>query len=225
MNVVTLLKNDHRKVEKLFARYAKAPAEGGKRKILGEITRELSVHMVAEERVLYPVLRTSIERGPALAKEAVEEHESAKALLAELSGGQPGTFDADAKVATLRQAIDHHVKEEEREIFPAMSKKLGERRLNEIGAQLARDKKSAPASPARAKAAQSPGMSIRGIAEAATQRVTRMFQPSGPRPARSAPRKTTKRPARGSVKLAAKKRSVAKGKKSVAKKKASVKRK
>lgn len=224
MNVVTLLKNDHRKVEKLFERYANAPDEDRKRQVLGEITRELSVHMVAEERVLYPVLRTSIERGPELTKEAVEEHESAKGLLAELSRGQPGTFDADAKVATLRQAIDHHVKEEEREIFPAMAKKLGERRLNEIGVQLARDKKSAPATPARAKAAKSPGTSILGMAEAATQRVTRMFQPSGPRPARSAPRKTVKRPTRSSVKAGAKKRSVA-GKKSVAKKKASVKRK
>jgi hemerythrin-like domain-containing protein len=234
MNVVTLLKNDHRKVERLFERYARASDEGGKRKVLAEITRELAVHMVAEERALYPVVRTSIEDGPALAKEAVDEHESAKGLLAELSSGQPGTFDADAKVATLRQAVDHHVKEEEREIFPEMSKKLGTRRLNEIGAQVAREKLSAPATPSKATAAKSPGTSILGMAEAATQRVTRMFQGDGAQ-TRSGSRAATKRPARGSAKLAAKKRSVGKkksvakkrsvAKRSVAKKKAAVKRK
>src|SRR5688500_6153551 len=120
--------------------------------------------MVAEERAVYPVVRTSNKNGQARAREAVDEHESTRVLLAELSSGQPGTFDADAKVATLRQAIDHHVKEEEREIFPEMSKVLGARRLNEIGAQVAREKKSAPAAPAKGTAAKSPGASILGMA-------------------------------------------------------------
>ncbi|MGH7804284.1 MAG: hemerythrin domain-containing protein [Candidatus Binatia bacterium] len=219
MNVISLLKTDHRKVERLFERYGKTSDVARKRKILDELTRELSVHMVAEERVLYPVVRTSIEDGPALAKEAVEEHDSAKALLAELADRAPDTFDADAKVATLRQAVDHHVKEEEREIFPEMAKVLGAQRLSQIGAQLERDKKSAPVRPSKATAAKSPGASILGMAEAATQRVTRIFQSEAPsrRPTKSSG--AIRQTGRPSVKTAAKKRAVAKKRVATAKRK------
>ena len=203
MNVISILKADHRKLERLFERHRNA-TESGKQKVLAQITAELTVHMVAEEKALYPLLRTGIEDGRALVAEAVKEHEEAKALLAELARGAPGTFDADAKVATLRQAVDHHVKEEEREIFPEMAKTFGAKRLNGIGAEVARAKKSAPARPASARAAKSPGASMLGMAEAARDRVTSIFQAKEKKPARA--RTSTRRRARPVRKTAAKKR-------------------
>jgi hypothetical protein len=103
------------------------------------------------------------------------------------------------------------VKEEEKEMFPDLAKAVGAKRLNEIGAQLARDKKTAPRRPSKATAAKSPGASLLGMAEAATQRVTRMFQANASPQTRTAgSRKATRRTARPGVKVAAKKRAVAK---------------
>ena len=123
MNVVTLLTNDHRTVEALLERYRSATNEA-KRPLLDEITRDLTKHMDAEESVLYPLLRTSIPRGEELMAEAVEEHKKAKGLLAELQSTEAGSFDMDSRVATLRGAIQHHVREEEGTIFPEMQKSL-----------------------------------------------------------------------------------------------------
>jgi iron-sulfur cluster repair protein YtfE (RIC family) len=201
MNAISLLKADHRKLERLFERHRGA-AEAGKRKVLDLITAELTAHMVAEEKVLYPILRTGIEDGRDLVDEAVKEHDEAKALLAELARREPGSFDADAKVATLRQAVDHHVREEEGEIFPEMAKSFGVKRLNGIGTALARAKKSAPTRPATTRAAKSPGASILGLAEAARDRVTSIFQAKERKPARA----STRRRARPMRKKPAKKR-------------------
>ena len=132
MNVITLLTNDHRTVEALLERYRSATNEA-KRPLLDEITRELTKHMDAEESVLYPLLRTSIPRGEELMAEAVEEHKKAKGLLAELQSTEAGSFDMDSRVATLRGAIQHHVREEEGTIFPEMQKSLEDALLEELG--------------------------------------------------------------------------------------------
>ena len=125
MNAVTLLKSDHRKLEGLFDRYRSASSGKSKSGIVLEITRELSMHMDAEERELYPVLRTSISDGERLVNDAVMEHKEARGLLAELERADTGSFDMDAKVATLRRAVDHHVRDEEEEIFPKAEESLG----------------------------------------------------------------------------------------------------
>lgn len=185
MNAITLLKSDHRKAERLFERYREA-TETTKQKLLAQLTKDLMAHMVAEEKVLYPALRTGIEDGPSLVDEAVREHEEAKGLLADLASGQPGTFDVDAKVATLRRAIDHHVKEEEQEIFPEMEKSFERKRLLEIGAQVEKAKRSAPDRPPATHKQKSPGATLGGVAEAAKNRLTSLFQPPSEPKARRA---------------------------------------
>jgi hypothetical protein len=59
--------------------------------------------MAAEEREFYPVIRKAIPEGASLVEDAVKEHQEAKGLLAELARLDLGTFDMDAKVATLRK--------------------------------------------------------------------------------------------------------------------------
>ena len=90
-------------------------------------------------------------------EDAVKEHQEAKGLLAELAKLDLGTFDMDAKVATLRKAIEHHIKDEEEEIFPKVAKALGTKRVDELGSRIERAKKSAPTRPDPAAAAHSPG--------------------------------------------------------------------
>jgi hemerythrin superfamily protein len=175
MDALTLLKSDHRRVERLLARYRSA--NGNKAEIVREITADLTAHMDAEERELYPLLRGSIVNGESLMEDAAKEHAEARGLLAELARGEEGSFDMDAKVATLRRAIDHHVSDEENEIFPEARAALGKTRLIEIGSRLARAKEAAPAAPPAAAARKSPGSSVVGLIAAATDRVTNLLIP------------------------------------------------
>jgi hemerythrin superfamily protein len=175
MDALTLLKSDHRKVERLFARYRSA--NGSKAGIVRQITEELTAHMDAEERELYPILRTSIEDGQSLMEDAVKEHAEARGLLAELSRGEEGSFDVDARVATLRRAIEHHVSDEEQDIFPKTREALGKTRLAEIGSRIALAKKAAPKSPPASAARRSPGASVVGVMAAATDRVKNLLIP------------------------------------------------
>ena len=206
MNAIRLLENDHRKVEGLFERYR--TASDGKREIVGDITRELSIHMAAEEKEFYPAIRTSIPDGESLVRDAVKEHQEAKGLLAELAKLDLGTFDMDAKVATLRRAIEHHVKDEEEEIFPKVAKALGTKRVDEIGSRIERAKKSAPTRPERAAAVHSPGTSLTGTASAAADRLANYFSPQERKPARKSSLSShTRSPRAGQSRAAAKSRS------------------
>jgi hemerythrin superfamily protein len=182
MNAIRLLENDHRKVEGLFERYR--ATSDGRREIVEGIARELSIHMAAEEKEFYPVIRTAISDGESLVRDAVKEHQEAKGLLAELAKLDLGTFDMDAKVATLRKAIEHHVKDEEEEIFPKVAKALGTKRVDELGSRIERAKKSAPTRPDPAAAVHSPGTSLTGTASAAADRLANYFSPQERKPAR-----------------------------------------
>ena len=197
MNAITLLKNDHRKVERLFERYRTTTADG-KAAILRELTYELSRHMAAEEKELYPVLRKTLPDGRSLMDDAVNEHQEAKGLLVELERSDRGSFDMDAKVATLRQAIEHHVKDEEEEIFPKMAEMLAVKRVEELGTRIARAKQAAPDRPSASAARRSPGTSLRGLASAATDRVTGLFETHE----RKSPRRSSSRTRPGARKAA-----------------------
>jgi hemerythrin superfamily protein len=172
MNVVDLLKNDHRKVERLFERYRSA-STGTKRTILDEITRELTKHTYAEETVLYPVLRASISDGESLMDDAVTEHQEAKGLLVELEDADVGSLEADAKVATLRRAIEQHVRDEEGEIFPEMERLLDRARLEGLGLEIENAKQAAPDRPPESAVQDSPGTSVAGVVSAATDRLVK----------------------------------------------------
>ena len=117
-DVIQLLRDDHKLVRSLFARYAKA-SNGEKPQIAHRIIRELTVHAAFEERVVYPAFRAAFQ-DPHMIYEAVEEHQLVRALLDKLNRFRPGpgsaTFDARFKV--LRELVRHHVDEEESRVFP-----------------------------------------------------------------------------------------------------------
>ena len=113
MDAVALLKADHRKVEDLFEKYESAKGASQKQKLVEQICTELTVHATIEEEVFYPACTGKIEDGD-LIDEAYVEHDGAKVLIAELSGGEPSDEFYDAKVKVLSELIKHHVKEEEK---------------------------------------------------------------------------------------------------------------
>lgn len=108
-----ILTADHRRVEDLFAKYEKASGADRKRELANEICNELKIHAQVEEEIFYPALDGKIEDD--LLKEAYVEHDGAKILINEIAAGGPDEEFYDAKVTVLREQIEHHVKEEEKE--------------------------------------------------------------------------------------------------------------
>ena len=120
-DATALLERDHAEVKKLFKQYEKladAQAEGEERQALAErICAMLTVHATIEEEIFYPAAREA-EVEDDLLDEAEVEHATAKDLIAQIQGIGPDDDLYDAKVTVLGEYIDHHVQEEEGEMFP-----------------------------------------------------------------------------------------------------------
>ena len=98
----------------------------------------LTVHAEIEEEIFYPAMRESVDDELTL-DEAEVEHASAKELIDQLEGMDPGDALYDAKVIVLGEYVDHHVQEEENEIFPQAEKSGID--LDDLGAELASRKR------------------------------------------------------------------------------------
>ena len=136
LDAVALLKEDHRKVEELFAQFEKASGEGRKQKLAERICLELSVHEKIEEEIFYPACEGKVEED--LLKEAYVEHDGAKVLIAEILAGEPSDEFYDSKVKVLQEQIEHHVEEEEKRLEGLFSqaRKAG-LDMDALGGQLA----------------------------------------------------------------------------------------
>jgi hemerythrin superfamily protein len=111
MDAIDLLKQDHRKVEELFAAFLQAEdSEEQREQMFQEIQIELSAHAEAEERVFYPAVQAET---PEQVDEALREHAQVKEMLAELLEMDFDDDGFDAKFTSLMKAVQHHVDEEE----------------------------------------------------------------------------------------------------------------
>ncbi len=122
-DAISLLTADHAKVKKLFKEFEDRKEDGSKEKsaLVAKICSQLKVHTQIEEEIFYPAVRKAIDDGD-LMDEALVEHAGAKELIAELEDMHPGDDLYDAKVTVLGEQIQHHVKEEEGEMFPKARK-------------------------------------------------------------------------------------------------------
>lgn len=118
-DAVKLLKEDHAKVKGLFKDFEQARTAKQKIKLATSICQELTVHTTVEEELFYPAARAALHEDDLL-DEADVEHQSAKELISQIEAGAPGEDMWEAKVKVLGEYINHHVKEEETEMFPAM---------------------------------------------------------------------------------------------------------
>jgi len=132
---IALLTADHAKVKKLFKKFESLHEDGKDKEaelIAKQICQELTIHATIEEEVFYPEVRDAIDDGD-LVDEAEVEHASAKDLIAQIEGMTSKDDKYAAKVMVLGEYIDHHVKEEQDEMFPKARKakvdmdELGER--------------------------------------------------------------------------------------------------
>ncbi len=135
MDAITLLKNDHRRIEKSFTSFERTGERARKtrRRLVDRMAADLTVHTTLEEHVFYPLVRQSVPDADFVVLEAVEEHHVVKLLLNELAKIPPSHEQFAPKATLLIQTVRHHVEREEREVFPRMRKSVGRARLAEIG--------------------------------------------------------------------------------------------
>lgn len=133
-DAIALLKADHREVEAWFKEFEKTEDDTQKADLARRICVALTVHTQIEEELFYPAAREGIEDEDLL-DEAEVEHDSAKKLIAEIEAMQPGEPLFDAKVTVLGEYVQHHVEEEEKEMFPEA--RDSDMDLKALGQQLA----------------------------------------------------------------------------------------
>ena len=123
-DAIALLTADHREVSDMFEQFDQLGdrATASKEKLKDKICKALIAHTTIEEEIFYPAVRGNIEEGEDMVDEAVVEHAAAKDLIQQLQEMQPDDELYDAKVKVLGEQIDHHVKEEEKEMFPKVRK-------------------------------------------------------------------------------------------------------
>jgi hypothetical protein len=133
---VNLLKEQHREVEQLFRKVERTDDPESRRELMEQISEKLSLHMSIEEDIFYPAVREAkTKKAEEMVDEAYEEHHVVKLVLAELPQVDPEDERFDAKMTVLSELIEHHVEEEEKEMFK-LAKKLGKEELAELGEQM-----------------------------------------------------------------------------------------
>jgi iron-sulfur cluster repair protein YtfE (RIC family) len=131
MKATTLLEKQHRKVEAIFKKLEagrSAPAP-----LLEELANDLAAHMTIEQELFYPAIEGV---DPDLVAESYEEHAVAELALKRLLATPPEADQFKARVIVLKELIEHHVEEEETDLFPKVEKKIDDERLSELGKQM-----------------------------------------------------------------------------------------
>ena len=139
MDAFELLKNDHAKVSSLFDRIEPATDATTRQQLFAQLKQELDVHAHIEETILYPALKAAAETRD-ITEEAYEEHQEVKDLLNELEATPADSEEWGDMILELRENVEHHVEEEEGEMFTKAREVLSEQQINDIGARMSAEK-------------------------------------------------------------------------------------
>jgi iron-sulfur cluster repair protein YtfE (RIC family) len=127
-DVIELIEKDHREVEGLFAKFEAT----GDASVAAQICDELDRHANGEEKAVYPVIASDVPGGKMMAQEGEDEHKQARQLIGRIRRTSNPEPLAEL-IAELKQAIQHHVQEEESEILPKTREALDPARLEQLG--------------------------------------------------------------------------------------------
>jgi hemerythrin-like domain-containing protein len=139
MNAIELLKDDHQMALGLIRELESADDQMGTNpthtETFNKLHQALKLHSRMEEEIFYPALASLAETRELIA-EAYQEHEQVDELLVQLSSQSPNEEEFQDDLAELRIDLEHHIEEEETEIFPQAEQLLGLQQLEEMGRQM-----------------------------------------------------------------------------------------
>ena len=137
MDAFELLKKDHEKVSGIFEKLDATTERGVKTReeLFTQLKQELEVHARIEEEIFYPLLKEASETEE-LTLEAFEEHAVVKQLLAELEALPKDDETWGAKLTVLKENVEHHVEEEEGELFDGAREVLSREQIDQLGTRM-----------------------------------------------------------------------------------------
>lgn len=136
MDAIELIKADHEKLRSLLDRAEKAKSEDSREDLLDALRAELKPHERMEEQIFYPALE-KFKEAKEIVLEGVEEHHVADLIMEELSSTPIGSDVWTAKLKVLKENIEHHLEEEEGEMFDDARKLLDKQQLEALGERMA----------------------------------------------------------------------------------------
>jgi iron-sulfur cluster repair protein YtfE (RIC family) len=138
MNAITMLERDHVKMKRLLSRLdaTSARARVGRRHLFDRIKVELTIHETIEEEIFYPALK-SHPRARDEVLEGIEEHNVVDSLLGELTQLSPGHETWGAKATVMRENVEHHIEEEETDMFRKARRIFDRSELEALGKRMA----------------------------------------------------------------------------------------
>jgi hemerythrin superfamily protein len=140
MNAIDLLKADHEKVKAILSQLSESTDRALKKRVelLGKLEMEITIHTRLEEEILYPAFKEAgSKEEDIMYYEAKEEHRTVDSLvLPDLKVTDPSTPEFSGRVKVVKELLEHHIEEEETEMFPEARKLLGKAELEELGAQM-----------------------------------------------------------------------------------------
>ncbi|WP_448090355.1 hemerythrin domain-containing protein [Pseudomonas azerbaijanoccidentalis] len=140
MNAIDLLKADHARVKDILSQLSESTERGVKKRteLLAKLEMEISIHTRLEEDVLYPAYKKAGgKEQDVMYYEAKEEHRTVDSLvLPDLKVTDPSTPEFSGRVKVVKELLEHHIEEEETEMFPQAKKLLGKTTLDELGAEM-----------------------------------------------------------------------------------------
>jgi hemerythrin superfamily protein len=137
MNAFQLLKEDHQKVSGIFQQIEPTTerAQKTRTELFAQLKQELDIHARIEETIFYPSIKRAAETRE-IVLEGFEEHHVIKMLLKELEAMPVDTEEWAAKIKVLQENVEHHVEEEEGEMFQKARDVLSEDEINQLGQQM-----------------------------------------------------------------------------------------
>jgi hemerythrin-like domain-containing protein len=178
-DAIAVLKADHRHVEELFEKFAGLGdrAHKTRQSTVSKIIEELSVHAGIEETVFYPAIRDRLVAAEEpMVLEALEEHHLVKLILNELESMSPQDERYVAKVTVLREVVDHHVGEEENELFKKVRSEFSKAELTDLGDELTSARAAAPTRPHPAAPDTPPGNIVANVLVAPLDAATNLTE-------------------------------------------------
>ncbi|MGY4495526.1 hemerythrin domain-containing protein [Pseudomonas sp. TE3610] len=140
MNAIDLLEADHERVKAILTQLNDSTERGVKKRadLLAKLEMEITLHTQLEEEILYPAFKAAGgKEQDVMYYEAKEEHRTVDSLvLPDLKETDPGTPEFSGRVKVVKELLEHHIEEEETEMFPQARKLLGNAQLEEIGSQM-----------------------------------------------------------------------------------------
>jgi hemerythrin-like domain-containing protein len=144
MDALTLLKNDHDKVKRLLSELESTTERGVKTReeLFATIKGELTIHELIEEEIFYPALKEH-PKAKDIVLEAYEEHHVVDQVMAELEGLDVSDETWGAKATVMKENVEHHIEEEETEMFGQARRVFERQELDDLGARMAERKRMA----------------------------------------------------------------------------------